>query len=89
MCAAYEPAIGHKVLNTFKSVNSVDLIEDREGDNISDTMNALENIERFSIKRPSVFQDIDLKISDDRVIVFNKGEVGRDRFFHMRIREEI
>jgi len=75
MRAADKSSVGNKILNPFKPVNRIDLIENSKSNDVTYSMDALQDIERLPVSRPGVLDDIHFNIPKYRIMVFDKGKV--------------
>src|SRR4030042_930084 len=87
--ALHQPAVGRELLDAREALDIVDLVQDREGQDLPDARDGPEQLEAVRIVATRSTHDRQLQLADDRLVVLDELEGGSDALLHARVLEAL
>ena len=82
-----QPRIGRKLLHAVKARDVVNLVQDRQGENLPDARDRSQTVERIGIVAFGLSNNREFEVHDEGVVLVDERQVDIDTLSHTRIRE--
>ena len=89
MIALDEPAVREEILNSWESADVVNLIEDRQREDLAYSWDGLEAVIGLGVVLPGSSLEMVLDIADDSVVVLGQHEVDLHALAGIRLGEDL
>jgi hypothetical protein len=80
-----ETTVGGKILHTREALDIMNLVEQHEAEDLADAGHRLQQIQGLGVMMLGGFHDGQFKVTQQLIVVGDKGEIDFDAFLHSRI----